>query len=316
MATFYIKHHTEYTYSDKVIDGANQIKLYPINDYFQKVGFQSISISGNPAIETNIDYFGNLVGTFMFIEPHNNLSIVSSIEVTTINRIFPDNSVKAIEQWKHLESIKYHIQYIDFLKYKTFSGTQDILELIKTKDLTVSSPYIILLELCEYVYKNFKYIQGLTNVNSTLSEVWDLKAGVCQDFTSVFLQMVRMFGIPARYVSGYICPSDTITRGEGATHAWVEAYIPFYGWLGVDPTNNAIANENHVRLAVGRDYNDCSPVKGVFKGNVEDSLHVKVEVSTENVAEINTQIETSEKKGFNSYRQNLEKMQQQQQQQQ
>ena len=144
-----------------------------------------------------------------------------------------------------------------------------------------------------------------------------MKAGVCQDFTNVLLQLVRMAGIPARYVSGYICPNDEITRGEGATHAWIEAYIPFYGWFGVDPTNNAIANKNHVRLAIGRNYDDCSPVKGVFKGKVDAKLEVKVEVKT-NKNELEPSIEaiTTTPENNNSYKRNLERIQQQQQQQQ
>jgi len=70
-------------------------------------------------------------------------------------------------------------------------------------------------------------------------------------------------------------------RGEGATHAWVEAYIPFFGWLGLDPTNNCVANETHVRLAVGKNFSDCSPVKGTYRGTSDHSLEVTVKVSFE-----------------------------------
>lgn len=314
MATYYIKHLTKYTYSDFVIDGASQIMLYPINDNFQKVESQRLTVSGNPIVETHIDYFYNTVGTFMLIEPHNSLSIVSDIEVTTTPKIFPDDSVEVSQQWEELKSLKYNTQFIDFLSYKTFSGTKDILDLMASKNLNTSSPYVIALELCEYVYKNFKYSKGITSVYTTLDEAWDLKAGVCQDFTTILLQIVRMFGIPSRYVSGYICPNDKITRGEGATHAWIEVYIPFYGWLGIDPTNNAIANENHVKLAVGRNYSDCSPVKGVFKGNVEDDLFVKVTVSS--TKENSETIIAPKSENTNSYRQSLGSIQQQQQQQQ
>jgi transglutaminase-like putative cysteine protease len=128
------------------------------------------------------------------------------------------------------------------------------------------------------VYKNFKYIKGVTSVETTVDETWKLKAGVCQDFAHVLLVILRMIRIPARYVSGYICPKKHEMRGEGATHAWVEAYIPFYGWLGFDPTNNCIAGESHVRLAVGRSFSDCSPVKGTYKGIAEHRLEVGVSV--------------------------------------
>ncbi len=317
MATFFIKHITKYSYSDTVIDGATLTRLHPINDDYQKVVSHLMSVTNNPLIETFIDFYNNRVGTFMVTEPHEVLNIISEIEVITKDRLFPDDSVELKLQWEELKSLKNNPDLIDFIKYRPFGDSEDILNLISSQNLTSKLPYKTVLELCEYVYNNFKYIQGITSVYSTLDEVWKLKAGVCQDFTNVLLQMVRMAGIPARYVSGYICPNNIITRGEGATHAWIEAYIPFYGWFGVDPTNNAIANENHVRLAVGRNYDDCSPVKGVFKGKVEAKLEVKVEVKTsknELVSSTEPLVTTTENN--NSYKRNLERIQQQQQQQQ
>ncbi|MGE5944725.1 MAG: transglutaminase family protein [Flavobacteriales bacterium] len=319
MAKFFIKHLTKYTYSNKVIDAANLIRLHPINDEYQKVLSHTIAVTNNAYIQVFTDFYNNAFGTFMITEPHDELSIISEVEVVTFDKIFPDDSVAIDEQWTEIKSIQKQIDYMDFMLYnKVFGNNEEVLNVIETIDIKAHSPYKVVLQLCEYIYKNFKYIQGITTVNSTPDEVWNLKAGVCQDFTNVLLQLVRMTGIPARYVSGYICPNETITRGEGATHAWIEAYIPFYGWFGVDPTNNAIANENHVRLAVGRNYDDCSPVKGVFKGNVEATLLVKVDVSTTK----NSHLDKSTAKDFvtssttNSYLQNLEIIQHQQQQQQ
>ena len=319
MAKFYINHITKYTYSDKVIDGANMLRLHPINDEFQKVLSHTISVTNNAFVQTFTDFYNNTVGTFMLTEPHTELSIESHIEVITFNKMFPDDSVACHEQWDEIKSVQKHIDFIDFTVInKGFCANKEVISYIESLDLKNISPFKLVLQLCEYVYKNFKYIQGITTVKSTVEEVWTLKSGVCQDFTNVLLQLVRMVGIPARYVSGYICPNDEITRGEGATHAWIEAYIPFYGWLGIDPTNNAIANENHVRLAIGRDYNDCAPVKGIFKGKATDELYVKVEVSTSK----NQNTGYTHVSGFvpsstnNSYRQNLEIIQHQQQQQQ
>jgi len=315
MATFFIKHITKYTYSNAVIDGATLTRLHPINDDYQKVTSHLISVTNNPFIETFTDFFGNRVGTFMVTEPHHELNIISEIEVKTSNKLFPEDTIEVNKQWEELKASKNKIEYIDFLKQKPFSGSQDINNLIAEKKLTEKTPYKALLELCEYIHTNFKYIQGITDVNTPLDDVWKLKAGVCQDFTNVLLEMLRMLDIPARYVSGYICPNDDITRGEGATHAWIEAYIPFYGWLGVDPTNNTIANENHVRLAVGRNYNDCSPVKGVFKGEDEAQMQVTVEVRTsKNLKTPSTEL-SSTTVTTNSYKRNLEHLQQIQQQQ-
>ena len=317
MPRFYIKHLTKYTYSDFVIDGANQIMLYPIEDAYQQVINQTIKVTNQPNIETFKDFYNNTVGSFMVIVPHNFLSISSEVEVETSEQIFPDDSAPTEEQWKVLKALKKDPEYMDFLKYKTFDGTPEILDMIACKYLNNISPYKIALEFCEFIYKNFEYKSGITTVDSKLDLVWKLKAGVCQDFTNILLQMVRMLGIPARYVSGYICPSDDNVRGEGATHAWIEVYIPFYGWLGIDPTNNAIANQYHVKLATGRDYKDCSPVKGVYKGNVQDDLFVKVKVSTVKNNNENLVFPVNEKDNIsNSFRKNQEILQQMQQQQQ
>ncbi|MEW4925339.1 transglutaminase family protein [Algibacter sp. 2305UL17-15] len=313
MATFFIKHITKYTYSNPVIDGATLTRLHPINDDHQKVISHLISITKNPFLETFIDFYGNRVGTFMVTEPHEELIITSEIEVITKDKLFPDDSVSNADQWSELKRIKNTIDFIDFTRHRPFSGSEDISDFILDQKLKTKSPYKAVLELCEYVYNNFEYKAGITDVYTPLEEAWKLKAGVCQDFTNVLLQMVKMLGIPARYVSGYICPNNDITRGEGATHAWIEAYIPFYGWLGIDPTNNAIANENHVRLAIGRNYDDCSPVKGIFKGTVEAEMQIIVSVKTSKTNKAIT-LETNKTTtdASNSYKRNIQMMQQQQ----
>ncbi|RYZ28125.1 MAG: transglutaminase family protein, partial [Sphingobacteriales bacterium] len=127
----------------------------------------------------------------------------------------------------------------------------------------------------------FKYIKGITNIETTVQEILELRSGVCQDFAHVMLEILRSLGIPSRYVSGYICPNKNGMRGEGATHAWIEAWIPGNGWTGIDPTNNVWVTNHHVRLAVGRNFNDCSPIKGTFKGPARQSLSVYVSVGYE-----------------------------------
>ena len=114
-----------------------------------------------------------------------------------------------------------------------------------------------------------------------MDEILEFKSGVCQDFAHVLLEMLRSISIPSRYVSGYICPNKDGARGAGATHAWVEVYLPSIGWVGIDPTNNVWVTDHHVVLAVGRHFNDCSPVKGTFKGPANQALSVLVSVGYE-----------------------------------
>jgi len=317
MPTFYINHLTKYTYSNTVIDAANRIMLFPINDAFQKVTSQKININTNPTIETHTDYFENTVGTFMIVEPHATLVIESEIEVDVYPRMFPEDTLEASLQWQTLKNLSQQTAFIDFLKFKPFKGHEEVSTYLQTFDKNTVTPYQFLQSLSSFIFNEFKYIKGITTVNTTLDEVWEIKSGVCQDFTNFMLQACKMMGIPARYVSGYLCPYESFSRGEGATHAWIEAFIPNYGWLGFDPTNNIIATEHHVRLAIGRNYNDCSPVKGVFRGKVEDKLEVNVTVdTTKKFVEKQPILETTEQfKDANRYQKNLEILQQHQQQQ-
>ena len=327
MPRFIIHHITKYTYAEPVRDSANQIMLMPVKDENQEVQSQRLTITGEPHLQIFKDYYGNEVGSFMNIAPHKELVIDSTIAVVTKARIFPQDDVPIEQQWEHLYQIRYVVPFIDFLKQENFLALGEVKKIADAGFYKSVSVYVAVLQLTKYVYQNFKYIKGITSIETTLDEVWELKAGVCQDFAHMLLVTLRLLGIPARYVSGYVCPSDSDLRGEGATHAWVEAYIPFYGWLGFDPTNNCIVSELHVRLAIGRSFNDCSPVKGTYKGTAKQSLEVGVSVLHENgiesreVAAILTPqvvtIKFNEDGSINnSYRKYMEIIQQQQQQQQ
>ncbi len=322
MPDYKIKHITRYSYSYPVIDCTNQIMLYPIIDGLLEVRNHEIKISNDPDVETFIDYFENHVGVFSIVKPHTSLLIESVADVITKPINFPADDMNAREQWEILRNLKFHTSYIDFLKPELFASAaevRNILSGIINEELTPLKNGIL---VSEYVYNNFNYQKGITNVETKTEDVWQLKAGVCQDFAHILLIFLRMFEIPSRYVSGYICPKDKEMRGEGATHAWVEAYIPNYGWLGLDPTNNCIVNDQHVRLATGRNFADCTPVKGTYKGSGEHTLEVSVEIKN------GTAKKTDDKQGLpkfsykaknpgepiNSYRYYLEVQQKQQQQ--
>ncbi len=323
MPRFIIHHVTKYTYPEPVRDSANQIMLYPVKDGFQEVQDQKIFITGEPSIEVYKDYYGNEIGSFMNITPHMELRIDSTISVVTKPIIFPTDDHTTEEQWKHLLELKYIVPFIDFLKQEIFKDLPKVKKIADDGFYKTVSVFTAVLQLTEYVYSNFKYIKGITTVETTVDEIWDLKAGVCQDFAHILLVMLRLLNIPARYVSGYVCPHDNKLRGEGATHAWVEAYIPFYGWLGLDPTNNCVVNDLHVRLAIGRNFSDCSPVKGTYKGTAKQALEVGVSVSHEDglvakeVAAILTPQVVSaalinDEDDGNSYRRYMQMVQQQQ----
>ncbi len=281
MPKFEIRHITKYSYEVPVRDSANQIMLYPIKDDFQDVLQHQITISGSVPVAVHTDYFGNELGTFTHSQPHHDLVIDSKIVVVTRAKELPIDDLPAAEQWRELKRIKANFQFMDFLSHDFFEGEAEAVELVQEELKKNHTPLISAKQLCWYVFDHFTYKKGITTVESTLNEVWNIKTGVCQDFAQVLLALLRLMDVPARYVSGYICPNKNGMRGEGATHAWVEAYIPFYGWLGLDPTNNCVVNEAHVRLAVGRNFSDCSPVKGTYRGTSEHTLEVAVSVSYE-----------------------------------
>ena len=212
------------------------------------------------------------------IEPITELTIESDIEIEILPVVLPETSFSIEEQWEKLGESREQFPYMDFMMLENFEHENEVAAIIKNLvDLSLS-PFDTAQLLSKYVYDNFEYRKGVTTVETAAGEIWKLKAGVCQDFAHILLVMLRMVGIPARYVSGYICPKDSELRGEGATHAWVEVCIPFYGWIGIDPTNNCIANDRHVRLAIGRNFSDCTPVKGTYKGSSEHTLEVSVSI--------------------------------------
>lgn len=278
MAEYRIKHITRYTYPSPVIDSANQVMLFPIDDPEQEVKKHELIITHQPSVEIFTDYFGNKVGIFSVIKPHSQLTIESIIEVVIQEAKLAANDTASESQWDNLNIIREQFPYMDFMLLENCDSYDEIADVVKSLMNETITPFAIAEQMSAFVYHHFEYKKGITSVETQVDEIWKLKAGVCQDFAHILLVMLRIVGIPARYVSGYICPKNHELRGEGATHAWVEAYIPFHGWIGLDPTNNCIASDRHVRLAIGRSFTDCTPVKGTYKGSSAHTLEVSVSI--------------------------------------
>lgn len=278
MPKYRINHITRYTYPSAVIDSANQVMLFPLDDTQQEVKKHELIITHEPSVEVFTDYFGNKVGIFSIIRSHQELTIESIIEVIIHETQLPGNDAAPALQWDNLRETREQFPHMDFMLLEKFESHEEISAIVTSLRNELITPFAIATQMSAFVYNNFEYKKGITSVETKVDEIWKLKAGVCQDFAHVLLVMLRIVGIPARYVSGYICPKGQELRGEGATHAWVEAYIPFHGWIGFDPTNNCIASDRHVRLAIGRSFTDCTPVKGTYKGSSEHTLEVSVTI--------------------------------------
>lgn len=282
MRKVFIEHITHYMYPNSVSYHSNQIMLYPRVNEFQELNSQLLQITTHPQIFTHKDFFGNKIGTFNIIESHDTLTISSLVEITMNSKPIPTIDEDPKLQWNNIDLLKKKISFFEYFSQTDYYPSSN-LSTILPYDYTTTPPLEVCVALSEFVYQNFAYRQGITSVSSSLAEIWKLKAGVCQDFTNVLLHLNRFFGIPSRYVSGYICPTENSNfRGVGATHAWVEVFIPKMGWIGLDPTNNCVTNENYVILAIGRQFKDCSPVKGVYSGDSKDLLDVSVKISDKN----------------------------------
>lgn len=313
MPEFKIRHITRYTYEDPVRDSANQIILYPSKESHQETLQQEILISGDPPVDIHTDYYGNEVGIFTYTLPHSELVIDSRVSIRTTAKTQPEDSIPTGEQWKTLAAMKTEVEFFDFLRQENFISKPEVLALIDSFSIHSMTPLQAVMRFSGYIYDNFTYRKGITTVETTVDEIWAIKSGVCQDFAHMLLVMLRLSGIPSRYTSGYVCPDKQEMRGEGATHAWVEAWIPGFGWLGIDPTNNCLANELHVRLAVGRNFSDCSPVRGTYRGMADHALEVTVSVAYEDghtVRESNAVAQPERVYPRNSYRRHVEMMQQ------
>jgi transglutaminase-like putative cysteine protease len=190
--------------------------------------------------------------------------------------------------WDELDQMVAAGDYIEMLMPSHFGQSSELLERF-AHEIGMDSrakarerdPLQLVLDLNAALYSKISYVPKSTNVDSPIDHALESRQGVCQDFAHIMIGLARRIGIPCRYVSGYLFhrAGDKTRSAEGATHAWVEALFPGLGWIGLDPTNNVLASERHVRTAVGRDYADVPPTKGVFKGSADSQLLVAVRVA-------------------------------------
>ncbi len=193
-------------------------------------------------------------------------------------------------EWDRLKSDFVRGENFDFLHHHGFAIETDALRTFVAEReidrLRLRDPLTAVRELSQVIYQAFDYEPGVTDAESPIDLALTARRGVCQDFAHIMIAICRSWGVPARYVSGYLF---TDRKGgdrsdPDATHAWVEVFLPSTRWVGFDPTNNVIAGERHIAAAVGRDYNDVPPSRGVYKGEAESQLAVGVSVRRARVA--------------------------------
>jgi transglutaminase-like putative cysteine protease len=284
---YLIEHETVLEYPQAVREHHIELRLAPRCDSHQKV--LSCRVETEPAAElaSYIDYFGNRTDYFCVIPPHNRLVTRLRTEVETLKEnpfsfeaISPDKE----QEWLR-EAIRQSPPLNDYVLHRslltpTAMKLADALSVAFPRQEQERALLDSLLELLAWVPTVLEYRSGTTTVHGPLTEAVRQESGVCQDFAHLFITVARSWGIPARYVMGYLDPGICVTGEELATHAWAEALVPGAGWLGFDATHNLLVNDHYVAVAVGRDSYDAAPQRGSFKGDSageQPTVHVTVQ---------------------------------------
>ncbi|MBM7865233.1 transglutaminase family protein [Heliobacterium gestii] len=288
MTRFRIFHRTHYHYSHPVTEGVSETRLTPFTDHRQRLLSFELHTSPLGAVQEDRDAFGNIYQTLWFPESHRELiieacSLVETGAFSEAEGLGKGGGQAAVNDRSDAPSgvreagsddvTQSHAEWLMETSYCPF--LPEVRELADDFRLREGG-WPEILRLAERLYERYAYRQEATQVDSSIREILHQGAGVCQDFSHLMAAALRVGGVPARYVSGYI-PCGGHLRGESASHAWVEAWLPERGWVGIDPTNNCPVGALHVKIAHGRDYGDIVPVKGVYRGQATQMLQVSVD---------------------------------------
>lgn len=277
-----IRHSTRFRYSDPVRQSVMDVRMQPRSESNQIVRQFELTTDPRARLFAHRDYHGNITHHFDIPSAHSQLAVIAEglVEVEAPPHL-PDTL--GPNAWSELDQMIRAGDYWDFLMASKFTHSSP--SLVKFQQEIGFSrqgdPLNRVRELNSQVFAAFNYVQSYTNVDSHIDEALDARQGVCQDFSHIMIALLRQVEIPARYVSGYLYhDSGSHDRSMAdATHAWVEAYLPGLEWVGFDPTNDLIVGDRHIRTAVGRDYADATPTRGVFKGRATTEMKVAVHVT-------------------------------------
>jgi transglutaminase-like putative cysteine protease len=279
-----IRHFTRYRYSRPVWQSMMEVRMHPRSEGNQRCFVFQLSVNPRARIFGYTDSYGNLVHHFDLPSRHGQLTIITDALVN----IETQPSIPEVMEygaWQELEDLVEQKDYWDMLMPSHFARSSPELENLALEigatERKRRSPLAFLLDITAAVHRTFKYVKKSTAVNSPIEDALRSRQGVCQDFAHIMIALVRNARIPCRYVSGYLYHGgeDSHPSADGATHAWVEALLPGIGWVGFDPTTNRLADEKHIRTAIGRDYADVPPTMGMMKGKAETQLQVRVRVT-------------------------------------
>jgi transglutaminase-like putative cysteine protease len=282
-----VRHTTTFRYEPAVRESLMEVRLQPRSDGEQRCLSFTLSVEPDANIMQYRDFMGNTVHHFDIAGRHSQVKVTaqSAVEVQSV----PAPGAANAGDWTDLDAMVAGSDYWEMLLPSHFAHSSPALEQL-AHELNCESrdnPLALLTELNEAIYKLFAYVPNSTKVDSLIEEALRTRQGVCQDFAHIMIALVRRLNIPCRYVSGYMFHRDEDEHDrslEGASHAWIEALVPGLGWVAFDPTNNLVGGDRHIRVALGRDYADVPPTRGVYKGEAQSELSVAVTVSPADTA--------------------------------
>ena len=279
-----VRHVTQYHYAEPVRESVMELWMQPQKSATQRLLSFELELDPAAQLFSYADSFGNAVYHFDAPHAHSRLEIIARSAVETQPpSLFPE----ALDhgEWDRVRGDFIRSECFDFLRPHGYARRTAALDAFVAKHdvdaLRRLDPLSAARALSHLIYGAFDYQTGVTEADSPIDLALAQGRGVCQDFAHIMIAICRDWGLPARYVSGYLF-TDRAQKSDrsdpDASHAWVEVFLPSLRWVGFDPTNDILAGERHVQVAVGRDYADVPPSRGVFKGESESQLAVGVSV--------------------------------------
>ncbi|MEM6641602.1 MAG: transglutaminase family protein [Bacteroidota bacterium] len=286
---YQVRHITEYKYDFPASLCHNLIFQTPQRFAYQEVESHDCKIDPEPSsFVRRKDFFENEFLYFSLHKTHQKLKVTSSCKVALSQPVWMQADASATVPWEVLASELQTPKVLnDIRQYYLESPYVPVITGVKDYALASFTPHRpimeAVLELNTRINKDFKFTPGFTEISTPLKEVFKEKKGVCQDFAHFGLSCLRSLGLAARYMSGYIetipAPGQKKMVGADASHAWIAVYIPPLGWVEFDSTNNLLVSDQHVRVAVGRDFGDVVPMKGIVYSGGGQEMEVKVDVN-------------------------------------
>jgi transglutaminase-like putative cysteine protease len=267
-----IQHETRLDYSEPVTESIAEVRMEPVSDADQSCRSFHLAIDPSTGLFRYQDGFGNRVHTFNVRPAHTEVRILAA-SVVEVNPVPRDLAGSTVELPLPLE--QGGLELLDYLNLRgparPSPRLEPVLEHLRPRPGARAGEW--LMEVSQFIHTRFEYAPRVTLASSPIDDVLRHGKGVCQDFTHLMIAILRSCEVPARYVSGYVHRTDK----ESQSHAWCEAWLPDLGWVGIDPTNDQLPDERFVKVAIGRDFTDVPPNKGIYRGKAQESILVRVE---------------------------------------